>query len=50
MERRGRDTERVRRSVLQSDVEGRKYIESAVLGIEMIVRFSNKIDGFLLEV
>ena len=27
-----------------------RYIESAVLGIEMIVRFSNKIDGFLLEV
>ena len=26
------------------------YLESAILGKEKIVRFSNKIDGFLLEV
>ena len=26
------------------------YLESAILGKENIVRFSNKIDGFLLEV
>ena len=54
MERRGRDTERVRRSVLQSDAEGRnkqlyEYLESGTLGIKMIFRFSKKMDGLLLE-
>ena len=44
----------MRRSVLQSDVEGRykhrmSYLESAILGKEIIVRFSNKTNEFCLK-